>query len=249
AVSCTRELLQQVAGLARSRGVMVHTHASENKTECALVEADTGLTNIAYLNSLGLTGRHVALAHCVHVNEEEMNILAETGTNVAHCPSSNLKLGSGIAPIAEYLARGISVSLGADGAACNNRLDMFTEMRSAALLQKVLRGPEVLAATQALRMATINGATALGLESEIGSLEVGKRADVIVVNLNDFHLAPKPADLVSGLVYSAQASDVRTVIIDGKLVLDDTRLVTLDEAKTLKNAEEESQILLRSAGG
>jgi len=249
AVSCTRELLQQVAGLARARGVMVHTHASENKTECALVEADTGLTNIAYLNSLGLTGRHVALAHCVHVNEEEMNILAETGTNVAHCPSSNLKLGSGIAPIAEYLARGISVSLGADGAACNNRLDMFTEMRSAALLQKVLRGPEVLTATQALRMATINGATALGLESEIGSLEVGKRADVIVVNLNNFHLRPKPADLVSALVYSAQASDVRTVIIDGKLVLDDTRLVTLDEAKTLKNAEEESQILLRRAGG
>src|SRR5215813_5672831 len=177
AVSCTRELLQQVAGLARTRGVMVHTHASENKTECALVEAETGLRNIAYLNSLGLTGRHVALAHCVHVDENEMNILAETETNVAHCPSSNLKLGSGIAPITDFLALGISVSLGADGAACNNRLDMFTEMRSAALLQKALRGPEVLTASQALRMATINGARALGLDEEIGSLEVGKRGD------------------------------------------------------------------------
>jgi 5-methylthioadenosine/S-adenosylhomocysteine deaminase len=228
---------------------MVHTHASENKTECGLVEAETGLRNIAYLNSLGLTGRHVVLAHCVHVNEEEMKILAETGTNVAHCPSSNLKLGSGIAPITDFLALGISVSLGADGAACNNRLDMFTEMRSAALLQKALRGPEVLTASQALRLATINGAKALGLESEIGSLEVGKRADVILVNLNDFHLAPKPLDLVSALVYSAQASDVRTVIIDGKLVLDETRLVTLDEAEVLKNAHEESQLLLGSAGG
>jgi 5-methylthioadenosine/S-adenosylhomocysteine deaminase len=248
AISCTRELLQTVAGLARARGVMVHTHASENKTECALVEADTGLHNITYLDSLGLTGQHVALAHCIHVNEEEMQILASTGTNVAHCPSSNLKLGSGIAPVSDFLARGVSVSLGADGAACNNRLDMFTEMRSAALLQKVVRGPEALTAHQALRMATINGAKALGLENEIGSLQVGKRADVIVVSLDEFHMMPSPGDLVSALVYSAQGSDVRVVIIDGRVLLDDNGLVAMDQAEILAKAKEESQRLMARAG-
>jgi 5-methylthioadenosine/S-adenosylhomocysteine deaminase len=118
AISCTRELLERVASLARARGVMVHTHASENRTECELVEQESGLRNVAYLDSLGLTGRHVALAHCVHLSTNEIGILKTSGTNVVHCPSSNLKLGSGIAPIAKLLEEGISVSLGADGAAC-----------------------------------------------------------------------------------------------------------------------------------
>src|SRR6185503_2463948 len=183
AVSCTRELLEKVAELARTRGVMIHTHASENRTECALVEADTGLRNIAYLDRVGVSGRHVALAHCVHLSNDEIRILKTTETNVAHCPSSNMKLGSGIAPVAKLLEEGISVSLGADGAACNNRLDMFTEMRTAALLQKVLHGPEVLPANRALRMATIDGAKALGLDAEIGSIEPGKKADLSVVRL------------------------------------------------------------------
>src|ERR1041384_5099261 len=178
AISCTRDLLERVAGLARARGVMVHTHASENRTECELVQQESGVRNVAYLDSLGLTGRHVALAHCVHLSIDEIETLKTTGTNVVHCPSSNLKLGSGIAPIVKLLDEGISVSLGADGAACNNRLDMFTEMRTAALLQKALHGPEVLPAALALRMATIDGERAMGLDSEIGSLEVGKRADV-----------------------------------------------------------------------
>src|SRR6185503_20199897 len=115
AISCTRELLQKVASLARARGVMVHTHASENRTECELVQAESGLRNIAYLDSVGLTGRHVALAHCVHLSVDEIETLKSTGTNVVHCPSSNLKLGSGIAPVAKLLEQGISVSLGADG--------------------------------------------------------------------------------------------------------------------------------------
>src|SRR5687768_15251725 len=120
AISCTRELLEQVARLARERRVMVHTHASENTTECSLVESETGLRNVAYLDSLGLTGPHVALAHCVHLSDDEIDTLAKTMTNVVHCPSSNLKLGSGIAPIAKLLDRGVSVSLGADGAACRS---------------------------------------------------------------------------------------------------------------------------------
>src|SRR5262249_58938694 len=131
-----------------------------------------------------------ALAHCVHLSSNEIEILKTSGTNVVHCPSSNLKLGSGIAPIAKLLDEGISVSLGADGAACNNRLDMFTEMRTAALLQKALHGPEVLPAHRTLRMATIDGAKALGLDSEIGSIEVGKKADVSVIRLNALHTSP-----------------------------------------------------------
>ncbi|HEU4770262.1 MAG TPA: 5'-deoxyadenosine deaminase [Pyrinomonadaceae bacterium] len=246
AISCTRELLEKVARLARERGVMIHTHASENRTECEIVESETGLRNIAYLDSLGLTGSHVALAHCVHLSDHEIETLATTRTNVVHCPSSNLKLGSGIAPIAGLLDRGVSVSLGADGAACNNRLDMFTEMRTAALLQKALHGPEVLPANRVLRMATIDGARAMGLDAEIGSLEVGKRADVSVVRLSGLHTTPA-VETVSTLVYAAEATDVETVLIDGQLVMRDRKLLTLDEADVVAWANAEAKNLLNRA--
>ena len=247
AISCTRQLLEKVAELARARGVMIHTHASENRTECALVEADTGLRNIAYLDSVGVTGRHVALAHCVHLSDDEIRILKTTSTNVVHCPSSNLKLGSGIAPITQLLAEKVSVSLGADGAACNNRLDMFTEMRTAALLQKALHGPEVLPASRVLRMATIDGARALGLDAEIGSLEVGKRADVAVVNLSGLHTSPE-AEVVSSLVYAAEASDVQSVVIDGRLVMQERKLLTVDEADVVAEADAQAETLILRAG-
>ncbi len=247
AVSCTPELLSNVARLARERGVMVHTHASENRHECELVEQATGLRNITYLDSLGLTGRHVALAHCIHVNDDEIAILKRTNTNVVHCPSSNLKLGSGIAPVKRMLEEGISVSLGADGAACNNRLDMFTEMRTAALLQKALHGPEVLPAKRALRMATIDGARALGLGNEIGSLEVGKRADVIVVKMASLHSTPHPPDLASAITYSAQLSDVETVVIDGQLVMLEGKLLTVDEPNVVNEANREAELLMNRA--
>ncbi len=248
AVSCTRELLERVARLARERGVMVHTHASENRTEIEMVERETGERNVAYLHSLGLTGNHVALAHCVHLDDAELEILANTGTHVVHCPSSNLKLGSGIARIKEMLERNISVSLGADGAPCNNRLDMFTEMRSAALLQKVFHGAEVLSARRALGLATIDGARALGLEQEIGSLEVGKRADLILINLERLHSTPLPTDVASAIVYSAQSSDVQTVIIDGQVVMRDHELLTLNEREIIEEANRESRLLQERAG-
>ena len=247
AVSCTRELLSQVAELARDRGVMVHTHASENRSECELVERETGMRNIAYLDSVGLSGRHIALAHCIHIDEQEMQILKSTRTNVAHCPSSNLKLGSGIAPITNMLETGISVSLGADGAACNNRLDMFTEMRTAALLQKALHGPEAMPAGRALRMATIDGANAIGIGDEIGSIEMGKRADLILISLARLELTPRPVDIVSGIVYASQPSDVRTVIIDGQLVKTDGKLLTLDEQQVIKEANLEGSLLFERA--
>jgi 5-methylthioadenosine/S-adenosylhomocysteine deaminase len=248
AISCTRELLSEVSELARKHQVMIHTHAAENKNECEIVEGETGRRNVSYLDSLGISGAHVLLAHCVHLDDEEMGTLARTKTNVAHCPSSNLKLGSGIARIAEMLSGGISVSLGADGAACNNRLDMFTEMRTAALLQKAFHGPEALPAGRALRLATIDGAGALGLGNEIGSLEAGKRADVIVVDLGQLHSSPQRNDVVSALVYSAVASDVRTTIIDGQVVLRDGELLTLDETVVIEEANREADSLARRAG-
>ena len=239
AISCTRELLEQVARLARERGVIVHTHASENRDEIAMVERETGLPNIEYLNAVGLAAPNVVLAHCVHLSDGEMAILKQSGAHVAHCPSSNLKLGSGLARVAEMMAQGISVTLGADGAPCNNRLDMFTEMRTASLLQKALHGPEALPALAVLKMATRDGARALGLADEIGSIEAGKRADLILLNLDRLHTTPQP-DVVSTLVYAAQSSDVQTVWIDGRCVLREGRLTTMDEREVMQNAQTEA---------
>jgi 5-methylthioadenosine/S-adenosylhomocysteine deaminase len=247
ALSCTPELLKEVAHLARERGVVVHTHASENLTEVEMVLRETGKCNITYLDQLGLTGAHVVLAHGVHLDDEEMGILARAGTHVAHCPSSNLKLASGIARVSEMLARGINVSLGADGAPCNNRLDMLTEVRTAALLQKVRCGAESLTARRALRMATIDGARALGLENEIGSLEIGKRADVILINLDHLHTSPRASDVVSSIVYAAQSSDIETVIIDGRIVMRDRHLLTIDEDEIIREATREARALTKRA--
>jgi 5-methylthioadenosine/S-adenosylhomocysteine deaminase len=248
AVSCTRELLEQVSKLARERGVLVHTHASENRDEIEMVERETNQRNITYLDSLGISGPHVMLAHCVHLDDAEMKTLARTDTRVAHCPSSNLKLASGIAPVNRLLELGISVSLGADGAPCNNRLDMLTEMRTAALLQKVQHGPESLPAGRVLRMATIDGARALGLEQEIGSLETGKRADVAIINLKRLHSTPRPEDIVSSIVYSAQAADVETVIVDGRILMRDRELLTIAEQEVVEEANRESVLLRKRAG-
>ena len=248
AISCTRELLTQVSDLARKHQVLIHTHASENKKECEIVEAESGQRNVAYLDSLGISGSHVILAHCVHLDIEEMETLMRTKTNVAHCPSSNLKLGSGLARVAEMLARRIPVSLGADGAACNNRLDMFTEMRTAALLQKLAHGPEALPARRVLRMATIDGAQALGLGNVIGSLETGKCADVIVVALDQLHSGPHHDDVVSALVYSSVAADVRATIVDGHVLMRDRSLVSLDERSVVDEANREAADLRVRAG-
>jgi 5-methylthioadenosine/S-adenosylhomocysteine deaminase len=239
AVSCTRELLEQVAVHSRQRAVMVHTHASENLDEVAMVERSAGKRNIEYLRDVGLTAPHVLLAHCIHLDDKELQILRETGTHVAHCPSSNLKLASGIARVEEMLELGISVSLGADGAPCNNRLDIYTEMRTAALLQKVLRGSRALSALTALRMATIYGARAMGLADRIGSIEVGKSADLQLIDLDRLHTTPHP-DIISTIVYAAQASDVQTVIIDGMIVMRDRELTTLDEKEVIAQAHEQA---------
>jgi 5-methylthioadenosine/S-adenosylhomocysteine deaminase len=248
AVSCSRELLEAVASLSRQHGALVHTHASESRDEIALVrQLSGGLSNLEYLASVHLASPHLCTAHCVWVDEREQQILADHDVKVMHCPGSNLKLGSGIAPVPELKARGITVSLGADGAACNNRLDMFEEMRLAGVLQAMRREPGALPARDIMWMATRAGARTLGLEAEIGSLEAGKRADLIVVDRDRPHLAPGP-DPYSTLVYSARGSDVRTTVVDGELLVDGFAPVRVDPVEVVARARAAAAQLAMRAG-
>jgi 5-methylthioadenosine/S-adenosylhomocysteine deaminase len=248
AVSCSRELLEAVASLSAAQHALVHTHASESRDEIAIVQQMTGArSNIEYLASVHLASPHVCAAHCVWVDDRDQQLLAEHDVKVMHCPGSNLKLGSGVAPVPEMRARGITVSLGADGAACNNRLDMFEEMRLAAILQAMRSEPGVLAARDVLWMATRAGARTLGLEPEIGSLEVGKKADVVIVDRDRPHLAPGP-DPYSTLVYAARGSDVRTTIVDGELLVDDFAPLRVDRAEIVVEARRAARDLAARAG-
>jgi 5-methylthioadenosine/S-adenosylhomocysteine deaminase len=248
APSCTGPLLRAVSDLAERAGAMIHTHAAETLLELDTVKRETGHDEIAYLDSVGISGPRAALAHCVWVDKDGIAALARQRTNVVHCPSSNLKLGSGIAPIPEMLAAGCHVGIGADGAPCNNRLDAFAEMRLAALIQKPRLGPDALPAAQALELATLGGARALGLEAEIGSIEAGKCADLIVLDLGGLHTQPEDADLISRIVYSARAADVRHVIVDGKIVVRDGVLKTADVGEIRRSANAQGQRLRRAVG-
>ncbi|OFW28554.1 MAG: hypothetical protein A3H97_05400 [Acidobacteria bacterium RIFCSPLOWO2_02_FULL_65_29] len=244
AVSCSRELLEAVADLSGEHDALVHTHASESQDEQAIVsQRSGGLTHVEYLNSLRLASPRLCAAHCVWVDERERHLLAERDVKVLHCPSSNLKLGSGVAPVVEMRARGITVSLGADGAACNNRLDMFEEMRLAALLQAVRVHPGALPARDVLWMATRAGARTLGLGDEIGSIEAGKRADLIVVDRDQPHLVPGP-DPYSTLVYGARGSDVRTTIVDGEVLVDEFQMARVDRAEVVAAARAAARRLI-----
>lgn len=234
-LSCTDELLREVGTEARARGVRIHTHASENRGEIALVRARFGTDNIFALDELGLLGDHICIAHCVHLSEPEKRLLAERGAHVCHCPSSNLKLASGVCPVPELIAAGVAVALGADGAPCNNNLDGFLELRLAALLHKPRTGPRTLPAPEVVRLATIAGARALGLGHRVGSLELGKRADVIAVDLSALHSVPTGSPW-SAIAYAAKACDVRHVAVDGTLVVRDRTLLTLELPKVREHA-------------
>jgi len=247
AVSCSRELLEAVGSLSDEQHALVHTHASESREEIAIVrKISGGMTNFEYLASVHLASPHLCAAHCVWVDDREQELIGDHDIKVMHCPGSNLKLGSGIAPVPEMRARGITVSLGADGAACNNRLDMFEEMRLAAVLQAMRKRPGVLPARDVLWMATRSGARTLGLEHEIGSLEVGKRADVIIVERDRPHLAPG-SEVYSTLVYAARGSDVRTTIVDGELLVDDFLPVRVDRTEIAVEARAAAVDLARRA--
>jgi 5-methylthioadenosine/S-adenosylhomocysteine deaminase len=248
AVSCSRALLEAVASLSNEQHALVHTHASESREEIAIVkQLSGGLTNLEYLASVRLASPRLCAAHCVWVDDHEQGLLAEHDVKVLHCPGSNLKLGSGVAPVPEMRARGITVSLGADGGACNNRLDMFEEMRLAAVLQAMRVHPGALPARDVVWMATRAGARTLGLEHEIGSIEVGKRADLIIVDRDRPHLAPGP-DPYSTIVYAARGSDVRMTIVDGEVLVDEFAPVRVDRAEVAIAARAAAHELASRAG-
>ncbi|SDM55977.1 Cytosine/adenosine deaminase [Fictibacillus solisalsi] len=249
-VSCTEELLTEVRDLSKRHDVFVHTHAAENRGEIAIVEQETGMRNVVYLEHIGLANEKLILAHCVWLNEEEKSIIKKHRVKVSHCPGSNLKLSSGIAHVPQMLDQGIFMSLGADGAPCNNNLDMLNEMRLAALIQKPIHGPTSMNAKTVFEMATIGGAKAVGMEQDIGSLEVGKKADLAILNLNDFHMYPSyGTDTISRIVYSATRADVETVIIDGNIVMDNRKLNTMDKHTVLKEANKCIRRLLKRSEG
>lgn len=246
-LSCTSELFERTVKAARELGCLLHTHASENPGEVEAVREATGKDNVEALHALGFTGPDVVLAHCVWLTSSEQRILKDTGTRVAHCPSANLKLGSGVARIPELFEMGVKIGLAADGAPCNNRLSAFSEMRLAGLVQKPRVGTGALSAEQILRMATLGGAEVLGLESEIGSLEPGKRADVIVVDGSGPHLRPR-VEPYTTLVYAAEAADVRHAFVDGRWLVRDGRITWAELDEILDDAEREIQGVLERSG-
>ena len=248
AVTCTEACLRGCRELAdRHEGVTIHTHASENCDEIATVEERTGERNIEWLAEVGIVGPDVTLAHCVHTDEREREILAETDTVVTHCPSSNMKLASGIAPVQDYLDRGITVALGNDGPPCNNTLDPFTEMRQASLLGKVdALDPTRLPAPVVLRMATEHGARAAGFE-RIGALREGYRADVIGLTTDRTRATPLH-DPISHLVYAAHGDDVVFTMVDGRVRYADGDLVDSDAAAIRERATREAGRVAEAAG-
>jgi 5-methylthioadenosine/S-adenosylhomocysteine deaminase len=217
-----------IIGGAHDLGVMITTHASETRREVADVTAMWGQSPVQTLEKIGALEVPLLAAHCVYTDEKDREIMAARDFRVAHNPQSNLKLASGIAPVDDYLRRGITVGLGPDGTASNNNLDMWEELRLAATLHKAATGdPTQVSARQALEMATIQGARCIGLESQIGSLEVGKKADVVLVDFDKPHLYPRHS-VVSHLVYAVNSADVHSVLVDGRFLLKGTEFTALD---------------------
>ncbi|MBW2616915.1 MAG: amidohydrolase [Deltaproteobacteria bacterium] len=238
--TCSPDLLISANELALSYKVPLIIHVAETLNEVADVKEKHGKPPVEYLHSLGLLGPHLIADHCVHVNEQDISKMAKYGTKVIHNPESNMKLASGIAPVTELLARGVTVGLGTDGCASNNNLDIFTEMDMAAKLQKIqTMDPTVLDAATVLRMATIEGAKALGMEDITGSLETGKKADIIIVDVDKPHLTPM-YNPYSHIVYAARGNDVSHSIINGQLVMEDRKLLTLDIEEIMERAKEKA---------
>jgi cytosine/adenosine deaminase-related metal-dependent hydrolase len=215
AVSCTDGLLRAAANLARERNLLVHTHASENRDECAMVEKRTGLRNLAYLDSVGLLGPTTCVAHAVHTDERDFRLLAKRRTSIAHCPGSNLKLASGVCPVTAMRRAGVRVALGSDGAACNNLLDPFREMRLAALVPHTRGRSDSLSSFEVLRMATWDGSAALGLDGPEG-LVAGARADLVVLDPGrGWSLPDDWSEPYGVIVFSMGRENVATSIVDG----------------------------------
>ncbi len=242
--TCSEELLRKIREKASEHGFRIQLHLSESKGSAERTERTQRVSQTALLEELDFLGGDVLAAHCIHLSPRDMRILARRTVKVAHNPIANLKLASGIAKVKELLDLGITVGLGTDGAASNNSLDMFESMKMASLLQKLkYQDPTALPSQTALRLATIHGAEALGLEKIIGSLEIGKRADIILVNMKKANLIPLH-DLCANLVYSARGCDVDTAIVNGRIIMSNRKVQTVDEDEVLKKAAEAARELV-----
>jgi 5-methylthioadenosine/S-adenosylhomocysteine deaminase len=221
--------LREVRAFADRTGAAIVTHVAETRKEVDDISRDHGARPVEYLARIGFLGPREVFAHTVHLTEGEINLLKQNGVGSVHNPQSNMKLASGVAPVPQMLRAGVAVGLGTDGAASNNDLDMWEEMDTAAKLHKLTTNdPKTLTAEEALALATIGGARALHMDSDIGSLETGKRADLVVVDLDALNQTPR-YNIYSHLVYATKAADVRTVVIEGRVVMRDRRLLTLNE--------------------
>jgi 5-methylthioadenosine/S-adenosylhomocysteine deaminase len=241
--TCSAETMQAAKQAAEELGSFFQIHAAETEAEARSCRQTHGASPIAYLDRLGLLNRRTLLVHAVWVDETDIRIVARRGASVAHCPESNMKLASGVAPVPDMLTAGVTVALGTDGCASNNDLDMWGEMDTAAKLHKVHRlDTTVMDAGTVLRMATIHGARALGLEHEIGSLEVGKQADLIVIDTNQPHLTPMYHPQ-SHLVYAVHAGDVRDVLIAGRRVVGNGQLLTIDRDALIRQARQMAGVI------
>jgi 5-methylthioadenosine/S-adenosylhomocysteine deaminase len=240
--AATQDLWREVTAAARRAGLTVHTHANENRGQSELVSQANGGRDVSFLAGLGALGPRTVLAHCVWLDEAEVGLLAATGTSVAHCPTANLKLGSGIADVPGLARRGVNVGVGTDGAACNNALDVLREVRLAALIHRSGGNPAAMPAARAFDMATRNGARALGLDGEIGAIAPGMRADVVVWDTPQFHAGTGEA-AVDHLVYSGSGASARTVVVDGRVVVDDHQLTAADAAAIRRDGAAARQAL------
>jgi len=241
--TCSPELLTRLARVARERKAVYHIHLSENREEVETCRKRYGCSPVQHLERLGLLNDRVLAAHCVMLEDEEIRLLAERGVKVTHCQESNMKLASGTAPVVKMLEAGVCVSIGTDGAASNNDVDMFGEMNTVAKVHKVARmDPTAMDALTTLRAATMGGAKALGAETKIGSLEPGKKADVIVLDLNKPHLTPI-YNPISHLVYAARGGDVIHSVINGQLVMRNRKIETLDEQAVLAEMEKIGRVI------
>lgn len=247
-LSCTEGLLKETKAIMKEYpGSVYHTHSSENIDEINEVRNRFHKENIEYFNSIGVLDDHTVLAHCVHTSENERNMLKEKKTRIAHCPSANMKLGSGIAPIPQYLKEGISVTLGADGAPCNNNLSIFNEMRLASLIQKPIHGTKVMDAKTIFRMATIEGAKALHLQDEVGSIEVGKKADLVLIDLDSYsnNYSDNYESVYSDIVFSSTSENIKSVMVDGKWIVKDRESLVYDQKEIVSKGNEELNKLLK----
>jgi len=244
AYSCSPELLIKVVKNASELGVGVHTHLAESELMFEEFKKKYGLSEVEFLEKIGFFKNHALAAHCIILSMKDMHILSKHDVNAVYVPVANMKLGLGVAKINDLIDLGVNIGLGTDGPASNNSLDMFETMKIGALLQKLTYlNPIVMPAFEVLKMATINGAKALGLDDSIGSIELGKKADIILIDLLAPHLKPLH-NIYSTIVYSARSSDVETVIVDGKILMENREIKTLDEQAIMKKATEKALDLL-----